>query len=140
MTRNAQGGGPSEGAALAWAVAAALCAAAGLGASGQFRAALALTLGAAVAIVSARWLKAVTGRLLAPDSRTRVRLTWKFGLGALLRYLFVALGLFGAVRLVPGEIPWLLAGLSAPVVGVLAEGIREVCAERRKGLEREDRR
>lgn len=115
------------------AVVLAVLAASGLAAAGRFGAALALTLGATVAIVSARWLSGVTGRLMASDPGSRVRFSWKFGLGALLRYLFLALGLFGAVRLVPGEIPWLLAGLSAPFAGFVAGGVREVLKGLRTG-------
>jgi len=110
--------------ALRTAVFLALLAIAALGAAGRFRGAVALTLGAAVAIVSARWLSRVTGRLLASDPGSRVQFSWKFGLGALLRYLFLAVGLYGAVLLVPDEIPWLLTGLSAPFAGFVAEGIR----------------
>ena len=113
-------GEPSQRASVVLA----LLAATALGASGRFRGALALTLGAAVAIVSARWLSSVTGRLMASDPRSRGRFSWKFGLGALLRYLFLAVGLYGAVLLVPDEIPWLLTGLSAPFAGFVAEGIR----------------
>jgi hypothetical protein len=103
----------------------ALLATTALGATGRFRSALALTLGALVTIVSARWLSGVVGRLLATDPRKKARLGWKLALGAALRYVFLGLSLFAAVRLVPDEIPWLLAGLSAVVAGIVVEGIGE---------------
>jgi hypothetical protein len=110
-----------------------LLAALALGALGRFRPALALTLGAVVAIVSARWLSHVTGRLMATGAGEGRKLGWKFALGAGLRYLFVGLAVYGAVRLVPAEPFWLLAGLSTVVVGVVVEGVADLWRERRHG-------
>ncbi len=56
---------------------------------GRFREALALTLGAAVAILSALWLSDVLARLVkstAPRGGAVVRFDWKFGLKVALRY------------------------------------------------------
>jgi hypothetical protein len=92
-----------------------------------------LTLGAVVAIVSARWLSHVTGRLTATGEGGRTSPGWKFALGAGLRYLFVGLAVYGAVRLVPAEPFWLLAGLSTVVVGVVVEGAGDLLRERRHG-------
>ncbi len=102
-----------------------------LGALGRFRPALALTLGAVVAIVSARWLSHVTGRLAATGAGEGSKPGWKFALGAGLRYLFVGLAVYGAVRLVPAEPFWLLAGLSTVVVGVVVEGAWDLWKESR---------
>jgi len=96
---------------------------------GRFRQGLALTLGAAVAIVAAVWLSDVVGRVLVPrpqkaneqDRGFNAKLTLK----ALLRYAVVGFALWGAVRWVPDELPWLLAGLSAVVAAVAVEGILE---------------
>lgn len=96
---------------------------------GRFRQALALTLGAAVAIVAAVWLSDVVGRVLVPRSQKandldrgfNAKLTFK----ALLRYAVVGFALWGAVRWVPDEVPWLLAGLSAVVAAVVVEGLLE---------------
>lgn len=118
---------------LRTAAAAALLAVLALGALGRLRPALALTLGAVVAIVSARWLSHVTGRLMATGAGGGRKLGWKFALGAGLRYLFVGLAVYGAVRLVPAEPFWLLAGLSTVVVGVVVEGVGELWKERRHG-------
>ena len=95
-----------------------------LGALGRFREAAALTAGAAVAIVSGLWLSDVAGRLLVPRPRAAARLDWKFALRALLRYAFVGLAVYGSVRLFPDEVPWLLGGLSAVVLGVVVDGFR----------------
>jgi hypothetical protein len=102
-----------------------LLGAAALGALGRFRSALALTLGAAVAIVSALWLSDLVGRLEAPRQGTASRLDWKFGLKSCLRYGVVGLALYGAVRMLPAEVPWIIVGLSTAVVTIVAEGIRE---------------
>ena len=106
------------------ALLAALLSALALGAAGRFREAAALTAGAAVAIVSGLWLSDVAGRLLVPRPRAAARLDGKFALRALLRYAFVGLAAYGSVRLFPGEVPWLLGGLSAVVLGILVEGFR----------------
>lgn len=109
-----------------------------LGALGLFREACALTAGAAVAIVSALWLSDVAGRLLVPRPRATVRFDGKFVLRALLRYAFVGLAAFGSVRLFPGEVPWLLGGLSAVVLGILVEGFRGAAAGRSDTENEED--
>ncbi len=117
---------------------AALLAALGLGAFGRFREAAALTVGAAVAIVSGLWLSDVAGRLLVPRPRASTRLDWKFALRALLRYAFLGLAAYGSVRLFPDEVPWLLGGLSAVVLGVLADGFRGGAAGRSTPEEEEE--
>ena len=111
----------------------ALLAAAGLGAAGRFRAAAALTLGAVVAIVSARWLSVVVGRLLGTGPSERRKLGWKFALGAGLRYLLVGLAVFAAVSFVPGEPVWLVTGLSVVVLGIVIEGARDLWKGRHPG-------
>jgi len=116
---------------------AALLAALALGALGKFPEAAALTAGAAVAIVSGLWLSDVAGRLLVPRPRASTRLDWKFALRALLRYAFLGLAAYGSVRLFPDEVPWLLGGLSAVVLGVLADGFRGGAAGR-SGPEEEE--
>lgn len=113
-------------------VALAALAATALGALGRFGPALALTLGAAVAIVSARWLSGLVGRLLASDPRTRARIGWKFALGAALRYLLLGAAIFLAVRLFPADVPWLLAGLSVVVVAMTLQGVAEARREGRR--------
>jgi hypothetical protein len=91
---------------------------------GKVRPALALTLGAAVAIVCALWLSdVVTG--LAPGAASADRFSWKLGVKAVLRWLVAGLALYGAVRWVPTEIPWLLAGTSAVVLSVMLQGLSE---------------
>ena len=129
---------PSERRVFRTAACAALLLALALGALGRFREAAALTAGAAVAIVSGLWLSDVAGRLLVPRPRAASRYDWKFGLRALLRYAFVALAAFGSVRLFQGEVPWLLGGLSAVVLGVLVEGFRGAAAGRSDTKEEED--
>lgn len=114
------------------AAAVAALAATALGALGRIRPALALTLGAAVAIVSARWLSGVVGRLLASDPRTRARIGWRFALGAALRYLFLGAAIYLAVRLFPAEVPWLLAGLSVVVAAMALQGVAEAVREGRR--------
>lgn len=121
---------PAERRIFGVATIASLLAVLALGALGMFRQAAALTAGAAVAIVSGLWLSDVAGRLLVPRSRATARLDGKFALRALLRYAFVGLAVYGSVRLFPGEVPWLLGGLSAVVLGVLADGFRGAAAGR----------
>ena len=103
----------------------ALLAAVGLGVFGRFLSALALTLGAAVAIVSALWLSDLVGRLQALRPGAAARFDWKFGLKAVLRYGVVGLALFWAVRTLPAEVPWILVGLSTVVATLIVEAIRE---------------
>jgi len=127
-----------EGETEAWriartAAAIALLAASALGATGRFRAALALTLGAAVAIVSALWLSDVVERLPALRPGAAVRLNWKFGLKAVLRYLVVGIALYLAVRCLAGEVPWLLGGLTTYVAAIAVEGVRDLRREGRDG-------
>jgi hypothetical protein len=109
-----------------------------LGAFGRFREAGALTTGAAVAIVSGLWLSDVAGKLLVPRPRAATRLDWKFAARALLRYAFTGLAAFGSVLTFQGEVPWLLGGLSAVVLGVLVEGFRGAAAGRSDPGEEED--
>jgi len=104
------------------AAALALLAITGVAATGRFRASLALTLGASVAIVSALWLSDFVGRL-SPERGANARLDTRFILKSVLRYAFSGLVLLGAVRGLPGEVPWLLAGLSCLVVSIVAEGL-----------------
>lgn len=94
----------------------------GAAAAGRFRASLALTLGASVAIVSALWLSDFVGRL-APERGANARLDVRFILKSILRYAFSGLVLMGAVRGLPSEVPWLLAGLSCLVVSIVVEGL-----------------
>ena len=129
---------PSEKRVFRVAAAAAARAALALGALGRFREAAALTAGATVAIVSGLWLSDVAGRLLVPRPRAATRLDGKFAVRALLRYAFLGLAAFGAVRLFPGEVPWLLGGLSAVVLGVLVEGFRGAAAGRSDAEEEKD--
>lgn len=98
----------------------------GLAAAGEFRAALALTLGAAVAIFAGVWLSDVAGKLLVPRTQMTNKLDAKFTLRALLRYVVLGFALWAAVRWVPDQLPWLCAGLSAVVVAVVVEGILEL--------------
>ncbi len=100
-----------------------LLAAFALGFLGRFRAALALTLGTSVAIVSALWLAEVVERLSAAREGPSARFDGKFGFKAALRYAVVGLLLWGAVRLLPAQVPWLLAGLSTVLVALVAEEI-----------------
>jgi hypothetical protein len=72
-------------------------------------------------------------RLAANRQGVAARFDWKFGLGAVLRYAVVGLLLWGAVRLFPAEVPWLLAGVSTVVVALVVEGIGEAWRGRRGG-------
>jgi hypothetical protein len=129
---------PGERRIFRVATAAAFLAALALGALGKFREAAALTAGAAVAIVSGLWLSDVAGRLLVPRPRAATRFDGKFAARALLRYAFVGVATYGSVRLFPDEVPWLLGGLSAVVLGILAEGFRGAAAGRSQPDEEED--
>lgn len=97
-----------------------------LGSLGRFSAAFALTLGAAVAIVSAFWLADLVGRLEAPRPGVTARSNSKFGLKGTLRYGIAGGVLFGAVRFVHDQVPWLLGGLSTVVVAMVWEGLIEI--------------
>jgi hypothetical protein len=110
-----------------------LLGAAALGAMGLFRAALALTLGASVAIVSALWLSDLVGRFKAPDEVASARFDWKFGLKAVLRYAFVGLALWGGLRVLPADVRWVVVGLSTVVAAVVIDGLLELLAGRRSG-------
>jgi hypothetical protein len=129
---------PSERRIFRGATVAALLVALLLGAFGRFREAAALTAGAAVAIVSGLWLSDVAGKLLVPRPRAAARYGWKFMARALLRYAFVGLAAFGSVLVFQGEVPWLLGGLSAVVLGVFVEGFRGAAAGRSEPGEEED--
>jgi hypothetical protein len=96
-----------------------------LGAAGRFQSALALTLGTSVAIVSALWLAEVVERLSAVRQGSSAQFDRKFGFKAALRYAVVGLLLWGAVRLLPAQVPWLLAGLSTVLLALVAEEIGE---------------
>jgi hypothetical protein len=97
----------------------------GLGATGRFRAAAALTLGAFVAIVGALWLTGVVRRFGAPDMSAASGFNWKIAATGLLRYGFAGLVLYGAVRAFPEEVPWLLLGTSAAVAAAVWQGLAE---------------
>jgi hypothetical protein len=129
---------PAERRIFRAATVAALLGALLLGVFGRFREAAALTAGAAVAIVSGLWLSDVAGKLLVPRLRAATRLDWKFVVRALLRYAFVGLAAFGSVLVFQGEVPWLLGGLSAVVLGVLVEGFRGAATGRSDPGEEED--
>ncbi|MEO6324779.1 MAG: ATP synthase subunit I [Thermoanaerobaculia bacterium] len=103
-----------------------------LGATGRFSAALALTLGAAVAIVSAFWLASLVERLEAPRPGATARFGWKFWLRGALRYTAGGAVLFWAVRMVPAQTPWLLTGLSTVVAAIVVEGLGEIWKESRQ--------
>ncbi len=94
-----------------------------LGVTGRFRAAIALTLGASVAIVGALWLTGVVRRFGAPDMSAAGGFNWKIAATGLLRYGFAGLVLYGAVRAFPEEIPWLLVGTSVAVVAAAWQGL-----------------
>lgn len=102
-----------------------------LAAIGRGRAALALTLGTLVAIVSALWLAGLVGRFTAPGQGPAARFDRNFGFKAALRYAVVGLLLWGAVRYLPAEVPWLLAGVSTAVAALVAEGVGEAFRERK---------
>lgn len=110
-----------------------LLGATGLAAGGRFEAALALTLGAAVAIVSALWLSDLVGRFKAPEEVAPARFDWKFGLKAVLRYAFVGLALWGGLRMLPADVRWVIVGLSTVVAAVVIDGLRELLTGRRSG-------
>ena len=129
---------PAEKRVFRVAAVAAIGAALALGALGRVRAAAALTVGAAIAIVSGLWLSDVAGRLLVPRPRAAARMDWKFAARAVLRYAFVGAAAYGAVRLFPGEVPWLLGGLSAVVLGVVADGFRGAATGRSQPEDEED--
>ena len=101
----------------------ALILAAALGATGRFRAAVALTLGASVAIVGALWLTGLVRRFGAPDMSAAGGFNWKIAATGLLRYGFAGLVLYGAVRAFPEEIPWLLLGTSVAMIAAAWQGL-----------------
>ena len=102
-----------------------------LAACGLFQAALALTLGASVAIVSALWLSDLVGRFKAPEEFASARFDWKFGLKAVLRYAFVGFALWGGLRMLPADVRWVVVGLSTVVAAVVIDGLLELLAGRR---------
>lgn len=110
---------------LAAAASLAVLLATAVAATGRFRAALALTLGAAVAIVSALWLADLFGRFAAPERSTPARIDWKLGLKSVLRYALLGLALWASVRAFPAEVPWLLGGVSTIVAGAAAGDVLE---------------
>jgi hypothetical protein len=111
----------------------ALLAASGLAATGRFRPALALTLGAAVAIVSALWLSDFLGRFAAPERSTPARNDWKLGFKAVLRYAAIGLALWASVRAFPADVPWLVGGLSTIVAAAALDGLLDQVRGRRNG-------
>lgn len=88
-----------------------------LGAAGHFRAALALTLGAAVAIVGALWLADLVRRFGTRGASPASGITWKFATTGLLRYGLAALAIWWGVETFPGEVPWLVAGTTVVLIG-----------------------
>ncbi len=92
-----------------------------------------MTLGAAVAIVSALWLSDLVGRFKAPAPGAPARFDWKFGLKAVLRYAFVGLVLWATVRALPADVRWVVVGLSTVVAAVVIDGLRELLDGRRSG-------
>ena len=104
-----------------------------LAACGRFSAALALTLGAAVAIVSALWLSDLVGRFKVPEEVAPAGFDWKFGLQAVLRYAFVGLALWGGLRMLPADVRWVIVGLSTVVAAVVIDGLLELLTGRRNG-------
>jgi hypothetical protein len=108
-----------------------LLGASGLAAFGRFQAAVALTLGAAVAIVSALWLAELVGRFKAPEQVVSARFDWKFGLRAVLRYAFVGFALWGTLRVLPADVRWVVVGLSTVVAAVVVDGFCAFLADRR---------
>lgn len=113
----------------------ALLAATGVAATGRFRPALALTLGAAVAIVSALWLSDFLGRFAAPERSTPARLDWKLGFKAVLRYGLIGAALWASVRAFPADVPWLIGGLSTVVAAAALDGILEQVRGPRNGTD-----
>ncbi len=96
-----------------------------LGATGRFRAAAALTLGAAVAIVGALWLADLVHRFGALEPSAAPESSWKFAATGLLRYGVAGLLVWGAVRLFPQEIPWILLGTSVAVLAAVWQSLVE---------------
>lgn len=90
-----------------------------LGATGRFRAAAALTLGAAVAIVGALWLADLVHRFGALEPSAAPEFSWKFATTGLLRYGLAGLLIWGAVGFFPQEIPWFLLGASVTVLAAV---------------------
>lgn len=121
---------------LKTALALSLLGATGLAALGRFRPALALTLGAAVAIVSAFWLSDFSGRFAAPERSSPARIDWKLGFKAVLRYAVLGFALWASVQAFPAEVPWLLGGLSAVVVAATLDGILDQARGRRSGTDK----
>ena len=99
--------------------------AAALGVAGRFRAAGALTLGAAVAIVGAIWLAELVHRFGALEPSAVPEVGWKFAAKGLIRYGVAGLLVWGAVRLFPQEIPWILLGTSVAVLAAVWQTVTE---------------
>jgi hypothetical protein len=106
------------------AVAIALLSGSALAATGRFRGALALTLGAAVSIVGALWLADLVARFRAFPGATADGFDWRFAFGSVLRYALAGAALFWTVTSMPAEVPWLLAGVTVPVLAAMADGFR----------------
>jgi hypothetical protein len=94
-----------------------------LGVAGRFRAAAALTLGAAVAIVGALWLAELVHRFGAVEPSAASETSWRFAATGLIRYGLAGLLVWGAVRLFPREIPWILLGTSVAVMAAVWQAV-----------------
>jgi hypothetical protein len=95
----------------------------GLGATGRFRGAIALTLGAAVAIVGALWLADLVHHFGALEPSAAPGFGWKFAAKGLIRYGVAGLLVWGAVKLFPEEIAWLLLGTSVAVLAAVWQAV-----------------
>ncbi len=96
-----------------------------LGMTGRLRAAAALTLGAAVAIVGAIWLAELVHRFGALEPSAVPEVGWKFAAKGLIRYGVAGLLVWGAVRLFPQEIPWILLGTSVAVLAAVWQAVTD---------------
>lgn len=105
-------------------------AATALAAAGRFRSAAALAVGTVVALLSVVWLAHVVERLEALQREAGSGLGRRFGMKAALRYGAAGLLLWGAVRYLPGEVPWLLAGVSTVVAALAAQAVAEAWRSR----------
>jgi hypothetical protein len=97
--------------------------AASLALMGRFRAAAALTLGAAVAIVGALWLAELVHRFGRPEASAPAETSWNFVATGLLRYGAAAVLVWAAVGLFPREVPWILLGTSVAVMAAVWQAV-----------------
>jgi hypothetical protein len=121
--RPIRGGGPPR-AFLGRGIAIALLGGSALAATGRFRGALALTIGGAVGIVGALWLADLVARFGALPGASTDGFDWKFGFGSVLRYALAGVALFWTVTSMPAEVPWLLAGVTVPVLAAAGGAFR----------------